>query len=326
MEPLISIIVPVYKVEQYLDQCVKSIVDQTYRNLEIILVDDGSPDACPGMCDAWEQKDDRIKVIHKKNGGASSARNVGLDIAKGEYIGFVDGDDLIADNMYEVMLRAFEGEQVGMVCCSAQCISGDGELLSKKAIPSQRKMNIQQSLDAIFTLQVDLSVWSKLYRRDVLDGIRFPEGETNEEVPMTLPSIVKANGMIHVQDWLYLYRLSGDSVTRQAVPSEKNSCVVYRNFRKVEEQLQEYGMKKIKSFRFFTAECSYSRALYYEKRYQLLSDKIKKDCKVYREIMWRNAPIYLFSRYSLRKDKVLYVLVMTRMLRPVYKLFLPERL
>lgn len=90
--PLISVIVPVYKVEQYLDRCVQSIVDQTYKNLEIILVDDGSPDNCPAMCDAWAAKDSRIRVIHKENGGVASARNVGLDNAVGQYISFVDSD------------------------------------------------------------------------------------------------------------------------------------------------------------------------------------------------------------------------------------------
>ncbi len=94
-EPLISVIVPVYKVEKYFDECVESIVNQTYRNLEIILIDDGSPDNCPQMCDDWTKRDARIRVIHKENGGLSSARNAGLDVCKGEYIAFVDSDDFI---------------------------------------------------------------------------------------------------------------------------------------------------------------------------------------------------------------------------------------
>lgn len=102
---LISIIVPVYKVEKYLDKCVESIVEQTYKNLEIILVDDGSPDNCSAMCDEWAQKDSRIKVIHKENGGLSSARNAGLDACTGDYIGFVDSDDWIEPDMYEYLLN-----------------------------------------------------------------------------------------------------------------------------------------------------------------------------------------------------------------------------
>ncbi|MBQ4243839.1 MAG: glycosyltransferase, partial [Clostridia bacterium] len=100
---LISVIVPVYKTEKYLDRCVNSIVNQTYKNLEIILVDDGSPDRCPELCDRWAEKDNRIKVIHQENGGMSAARNAGLRIAKGDYIGFVDSDDWIDNDMYEYL-------------------------------------------------------------------------------------------------------------------------------------------------------------------------------------------------------------------------------
>lgn len=107
-QPLISVIVPIYKVEQYLNRCVQSIVDQTYKNLEIILVDDGSPDNSPAMCDAWAEKDDRVQVVHKKNGGVSSARNAGLDAANGAYIGFVDGDDYIEPDMYAQLLQAIQ--------------------------------------------------------------------------------------------------------------------------------------------------------------------------------------------------------------------------
>ena len=96
LNSLVSVIVPIYKVEDYLDECVKSIVDQTYKNIEIILVDDGSPDHCPQKCDKWAKKDLRIRVVHKQNGGLSSARNAGLDVAKGEYIAFVDSDDFIS--------------------------------------------------------------------------------------------------------------------------------------------------------------------------------------------------------------------------------------
>ena len=100
-KPLISVIVPIYKVEKYLNKCVDSIINQTYKNLEIILVDDGSPDSCPDICDKYEKKDNRVKVIHKKNGGLSDARNAGLDIANGEYISFIDSDDEIEASFVE---------------------------------------------------------------------------------------------------------------------------------------------------------------------------------------------------------------------------------
>ncbi|MBR2732371.1 MAG: glycosyltransferase [Clostridia bacterium] len=117
MSDLISVIVPVYKVEPYLDACVASIVNQTYRNLEIILVDDGSPDRCPVMCDAWAAKDARIKVIHKENGGQGEARNFGILAATGQYIGFVDSDDLIAPQMYEALLAELIAKDADLIQC-----------------------------------------------------------------------------------------------------------------------------------------------------------------------------------------------------------------
>ncbi|MBQ6266794.1 MAG: glycosyltransferase [Clostridia bacterium] len=117
MSDLISVIVPVYKVEPYLDACVTSIVNQTYKNLEIILVDDGSPDRCPAMCDAWAEKDPRIKVIHKENGGQGEARNYGIEAASGDYIGFVDSDDVIAPQMYERLRALLIETDADMIQC-----------------------------------------------------------------------------------------------------------------------------------------------------------------------------------------------------------------
>ena len=114
---VISVIVPIYKVEEFLDECIQSIVDQTYQNLQIILVDDGSPDRCGEMCEDWARKDKRIEVIHKKNGGLSDARNVGLAEATGEFIAFVDSDDWIEPQMYEVMMAALIAEEAELVAC-----------------------------------------------------------------------------------------------------------------------------------------------------------------------------------------------------------------
>ena len=119
---LISVIVPVYKVEPYLDKCVRSIVDQTYQNLEIILVDDGSPDRCGEICDAWAAKDSRIRVIHKENGGLSDARNAGMAVATGKYMGFVDSDDYIAPDMYRLLL---EGGTVAELRRAAEKVKAD---------------------------------------------------------------------------------------------------------------------------------------------------------------------------------------------------------
>ena len=117
MDDLISVIIPVFKVEDYIDECIISVINQSYKHIEIILVDDGSPDKCPELCDLWATKDNRIKVVHKCNGGLSSARNAGLDIALGKYIGFVDSDDIIHPQMYEKLYNCINKSNLDIVQC-----------------------------------------------------------------------------------------------------------------------------------------------------------------------------------------------------------------
>ncbi len=164
-QPLISVIVPIYKVEQYLNRCVQSIVDQTYKNLEIILVDDGSPDNSPAMCDAWAEKDDRVQVVHKKNGGVSSARNAGLDAANGAYIGFVDGDDYIEPDMYAQLLRAIQKDSSDMAVC--------GYYYNQDVVtfPESVCVSAEQAMCYMFdsaTKAFEGYCWNKLYRQALI--------------------------------------------------------------------------------------------------------------------------------------------------------------
>ena len=129
---MISIIVPIYNVEKYLPQCLDSLISQTYRDIEIILVDDGSPDKCPEICDAYAKKDARIKVVHQINGGVSSARNTGLKASRGEYIGFVDPDDWVAPEMYEKMMEALADHKADLAICGYQYCHADGSMIVSK--------------------------------------------------------------------------------------------------------------------------------------------------------------------------------------------------
>ena len=126
---LVSVIIPIYGVEQYLDRCVRSVVNQSYAHLEIILVDDGSTDRCPAMCDAWANKDSRIQVIHKPNGGLSSARNAGLDMATGEFIAFVDSDDYVEPDYIATMIDAAQKNHADLVMCSVFHEDADGNAI-----------------------------------------------------------------------------------------------------------------------------------------------------------------------------------------------------
>lgn len=185
MKPIISIIIPVYKVEQYLDECVMSVINQTYKNLEIILVDDGSPDSCPKKCDEWAARDSRIKVLHKKNGGLSSARNAGLAVATGEYIGFIDSDDYVDTAMYEDLMHIIKQNENIMVVSSPIILNTDGVFTPYKVGTYTYKKNgetmtFQEYMQLFLGDEMDATVWNKLYNRRFIET-SFREGRNNED-------------------------------------------------------------------------------------------------------------------------------------------------
>ena len=176
MAKKISVIVPVYKVEPYLSRCLDSIINQTYRNLEIILVDDGSPDRCGEICDEYARQDSRIRVIHKANGGLSDARNHGIDVAIGDYIAFVDSDDYIATDMYEKMLARLELDNSDMVVCNYYRFD-EGSAPPKDGYIQLPDRVLTQDEAFDFYLQIGgdyVSAWNKLYKRTIFDDLRYP--------------------------------------------------------------------------------------------------------------------------------------------------------
>lgn len=207
MDNLISVIIPIYNVEKYVDRCIESVVNQIYKNLEIILVDDGSPDSCPQICDKWAEKDERIIVIHKQNGGVSTARNAGLDIAKGDYIGFVDGDDYLEPEFYETMLNALLSNDADIVMCEAKYakVSEWPEYLSfpghKSAIIDKTDYleMICRGYSVIF-----IALWNRLYKRECVEGLRFDEGMIfAEDRLFNFFAAEKANGIYQLGLPLY---------------------------------------------------------------------------------------------------------------------------
>lgn len=203
----ISIIVPIYNVEKYISKCIDSIINQTYRDLEIILVDDGSPDKCGIICDKYASFDKRIIVIHKQNGGLSSARNAGLDVATGSYVGFVDSDDWIESTMYEEMISMFDNDGVDLVECGINLISDRSIKLYEAG-----KNEIISGHDALF-MHLDLlkrgdqtmprtAVWSKLFRKDFWNDRRFPNGKIHEDYMLTVEALYYANKVALVKKGL----------------------------------------------------------------------------------------------------------------------------
>lgn len=203
---LISVIVPVYRVEEYLDRCVQSLLDQSYENLEIILVDDGSPDNCPVMCDSWAEKDSRIRVIHKVNGGLSDARNVGLDIANGKWIAFVDSDDWVAPDYLSAMYDAVAETGAVLAACDLQMVYDETEAAVSEAPGALRVCTTEEALTDIICGEGFRAVaWNKLYHRTLLAGERYPVGKHHEDEFFTYRILGKAQKLVFVQKALYFY-------------------------------------------------------------------------------------------------------------------------
>lgn len=210
---MISVITPIYKVEPYLDRCVQSIVDQTYQNLEILLVDDGSPDNCPAMCDAWAQQDSRIKVIHKANGGLSDARNAGMAAAAGEYIAFVDSDDWIAPEMLEKLLYALDRDHSDIAACTVKMVWEDDTPDELLTVQTNCVLDSHRAQAAL--LKEDLlkqPVWYKLYRSDIIRGIPFEVGKYHEDVFWSYQAIGAANRVSLIDYVGYYYTQRSDSI------------------------------------------------------------------------------------------------------------------
>lgn len=194
-QPKISIIVPVYKTEGLLDRCVESIVGQTYKNLEIILVDDGSPDNCPAMCDEWAEKDSRIRVIHKENGGVSSARNAALDIATGDYIGFVDSDDWIEPEMYSSLIQKISESGKNIALCSYYAVEISGERYECRCVVDKEVLDKDDYFRFIVLGGDGGYIWNRLYDADILKEVRFDEDIWySEDLLFNFKTAQKSNG------------------------------------------------------------------------------------------------------------------------------------
>ena len=203
---LISVIVPIYKVEPYLDRCVRSIVGQTYENLEIILVDDGSPDNCPDICDDWAAKDSRIRVIHKENGGLSDARNAGLEIATGAYIAFVDSDDWVSPDFVNAMHRAVQKSGAEIAACDVQISFGETEPDAYNQETAIRICSAEEAIGDILKGKGFRAVaWNKLYKRSLLEKERYPVGKYHEDEFLTYRILAKADKLVYVDCPLYAY-------------------------------------------------------------------------------------------------------------------------
>ena len=282
MLPLISVIVPIYKVDEYLDDCVKSIVEQSYTQLEIILVDDGSPDHCPQMCDAWAKRDSRIKVIHKTNGGLSDARNAGLDICTGDYIAFVDSDDWIKPEMYQKMMDTIISEEADICGCNIiSCYSNRQTVWGAKTYvvgDSERMLGLLYD-DAKFPV----CAWNKLYRKELWEDFRFPVGKICEDAFTTYLLVDKAKRIVQITDSLYCYRIRSESImtstfSRKSMDEEeawrKNYEFVKKHYPKIYRRAFTFYLQSVRILIF---RMSLEQRKQYDKEFRFLKNIMRKN-------------------------------------------------
>ena len=211
MKPKVSIIIPVYKVEKYLECCLNTVLNQTLREIEIILVDDGSPDNCGKICDEYAAKDNRIVVIHKENAGVSAARNSGLEIATGEFIGFVDGDDYVASTMFEEMYRQVTLANADMAMCQFSIIDGKAEQLVYENTEDDFKVKLIDNKDAFriiadFSCPVQVAVWNKLFKKKLVENLLFDTNKRMaEDMEFLMRALFRSESIVYIPYPLYAY-------------------------------------------------------------------------------------------------------------------------
>lgn len=239
-QPLISVIVPVYNVEAYVHQCIESILCQTYRNLEIILIDDGSTDNCPAICDEYERLDSRIKVIHQKNSGQSVARNVGLDICRGEYIAFVDSDDWVEPNAYMLMMDMMLNKNLDIVFCTANIIlDNESKEIRFEFFEDNTVLMPQKIVELTLKDEIGGQPWLKIYHRHCWEDVRFPEGRVYEDLAVSFRpflNVKKAIGFLKCP--LYNYRLNSQGTSLSFNPQK--AYHIFQGFKEHYEYAKEH--------------------------------------------------------------------------------------
>lgn len=210
----ISVIVAIYNIEDYVSECISSIINQTYTNLEIILVDDGSTDSSGKICDNFQKKDDRIAVIHKKNGGLSDARNAGIKECSGDYITFIDGDDFVSPIMYETMIKLLNNKDNQIIVCAPAFNNQD---LINDISQTKQKCITENSDNAIKYIFNDYIcgnyAWNKIYSSSLFDGIKYPKGKYFEDIYVTYKLFLKANWITLINDKLIFHRSRKNQIT-----------------------------------------------------------------------------------------------------------------
>lgn len=308
----LSIIVPIYKVEQYLRRCVDSILAQTFTDFELILVDDGSPDNCPAICDEYAEKDPRIVVIHKENGGLSDARNAGLDIAKGDYIGFVDSDDFIHPQMYEMLIESADALHADIAQVKYQkvqeneipefnpCVNGAAYSIESKDI-------IEFFYRKYFRI-VSYNVWSKIYIFDIFKDIRFPVGKYHEDLGIFYQTLERSSRVAIIDIPLYFYLQRANGIIRSN-NYELKKFHQFLFFKDICTCLKKRGLKEEylgAQYDCFICFCRERFAVY------LYYPKNKKEFLLLQKSFLKENPLIIFNPRMCRLMRLMTVLLFVR--------------
>lgn len=272
---MISIIVPVYNAERYLDDCINSIVNQTYKDLEIILVNDGSADRSAEICDQWKQKDKRVRVIHKENEGPSAARNAALEIAQGEYLYFVDADDYIAPDLCERVLTCFDHYDTDIVTFDSYLVNENGKVIGST---EKKLIGIISKDEALILLakgHINHYLWNKIYKRKVFDKIQLPKGRVWEDVATTYKLFLNCNNIYCYPEKLYYYVQRSGSITHSINAKALQDIFLARHEMYLALK-DEYPRAAQESMELYVLA---ARRLYDRSLWEEVDEKILKQCK-----------------------------------------------
>ena len=303
MNEKISVVIPIYKVEKYLKKCINSITNQTYKNLEIILVDDGSPDKCPQICDEYSQKDSRIKVIHKKNGGLSDARNVGLKEATGKWIAFIDSDDFVSDDYIEYLYKLLKENKSDISIVLPYEFSN----YEKIKIKNEREIiNVYDSRQGLITMlyqkKFDTSAWGKLYKKELFNDILFPCGKLYEDISTIYKVILKSDKIVYSNQKKYYYLKRNDSIMGQTFNAKDMDYIyqaedMYNNIKKLKDE------ELISAAKCRVLNANFSILLKAKKT------KSKKYIDLIRKSIKKNTSEVLYNKNCRLKTKIAIILV-----------------
>ena len=289
-QKLVSVIVPIYNLENYLEKCIRSLLNQTYANLEVFLVNDGSKDSSGEICDKYSALDQRITVIHQQNGGAAAARNAALDVCKGEYIAFVDGDDYIDIHYVQTLVECMEKQGAQISICGWQDVYESTIVEERPLVGEVEIYNTEQALENLmYQRRFDTAMWSKLYKRELFEGIRFPLGNLYEDIAIIYKVFCNADVISYVDYKGYFYLLREQGTTLQTFKPKKMDLI------DVVDDMVDYLLPKYPQIRGAVL-CKYIRANFHiylqiptgGELYPAEKKRIEKNIKTYRKEVLRD--------------------------------------